>query len=170
MRGRAIIGPAATRREWDGARTCLAELFHWMRANTGAVPGAPDLEAGDDIVRLPERYRRPNAMFVATIDGYVVATMGMRLHEGLSAEIRRIWTRPAARGRGLEGALLEAVTAEAERQGARQLWIDTIPGIASSWDLYRRFGFRPVRALEKPGFSRLGTMRMARPLRRRQTA
>jgi len=62
---------------------------------------------------------------------------------GEEAELLLLATRPAARRRGVAGALLRAVVAEAEARGVAQLHLEVRAG-NDAVRLYRREGFEKV--------------------------
>lgn len=167
---RVEIGQASGR-DWDGARTCIAELFQWFHERTGQELSAVDPEARDEIVMLPMRYRPPHGVLFVGRDGArVVAVAALRFHDDWTAELKRVWTRPAARRQGVSRRLLAAATEEAERLGARRLWLHTSPDLMeTACAMYRRFGFRPVDGRLGRSPSRPGVVRMERRLRHRET-
>ena len=57
------------------------------------------------------------------------------------AEIKRMYVLPALRGRGIGGALLDALEAEARALGVRRLLLETGERQPEALALYRRAGF-----------------------------
>jgi len=133
-------------------RTCsaddgLAALLAAYHLRTEAEKGA----AVADVDALPERYRReiadPQTVFAADVVlmalagaaavGCLVVTAPV---DGRS-EIKRLWTDPAARGRGVASGLLRAALAHAAENGVGVLRLSVWDWRTGAVALYRRFGF-----------------------------
>lgn len=59
-------------------------------------------------------------------------------------EMKRLFVTPEARGMGVGRALVDAIMAEADRIGYREMRLDTLPGMTGAIALYRQAGFRPI--------------------------
>lgn len=57
-------------------------------------------------------------------------------------EIKRMYVRPAARGRGLARRLIEALEGEAAQRGCRRFMLETGPTMQEALALYERLGYR----------------------------
>ncbi|GEC76270.1 GNAT family N-acetyltransferase [Microbacterium maritypicum] len=109
--------------------------------------------APDPVPPLPERYLRevedPAAAYaahrvrVALLGARVVGVVVLSVRDEV-AEVKRLWAEPAARGRGVGSALLDAALDDAAVLGAVQVRL-------SVWDW--RDG--PVRLYESRGFERV---------------
>jgi len=89
---------------------------------------------------------QPNVrFFVARIDGAAAGCGGIALFDGY-AEVKRMYTREAARGRGVGKALLGRLAAEAHAAGKPVLRLETGTLQAAAIGLYEGFGFRPCAA------------------------
>ncbi|KQY60033.1 hypothetical protein ASD11_11080 [Aeromicrobium sp. Root495] len=81
---------------------------------------------------------------VLVVDGGVpVATAALR-RLGDDVEVKRMFVVPEARGRGIAGALLEAVEVQAEAEGARRVLLHTGERQTAALTLYRRRGYLDV--------------------------
>jgi putative acetyltransferase len=83
---------------------------------------------------------------VAYIDAQPVGCGAVRRIEEDVGEIKRMYVRPAVRGRGIGRAVLAALEAEARRLGMRRLLLETGCRQAEALALYRRVGYSPIPA------------------------
>ena len=88
--------------------------------------------------------------WLARLDGAAVGCLGVRLiggsDPGGDAELKRLFTTPAARGHGAARALIAAAEAWARARGARRLVLDTRSELTVACALYPRLGFDAVEA------------------------
>jgi putative acetyltransferase len=89
-----------------------------------------------------EQLFRPNLrFFVARLDGAAVACGGVGFYDGY-AELKRMFSRPAVRGRGVAKALLRRLEAEARAAGFTLLRLETGVYQAEALRFYEGAGFR----------------------------
>ena len=93
----------------------------------------------------PAELRPPGGAYVVGFDGeQAVAGGGVRhLAEGMG-EIKRMFVRPAARSRGVAGALLAELEDTARTLGYDVVRLDTGPKQLHALTLYRRAGYVEV--------------------------
>lgn len=77
-------------------------------------------------------------------DGTPVGCGALRLMDGETGELKRMYVSPAARGKGLGRRLVDALEAEARRLGARRLVLETGTRQLAALALYRATGFHPI--------------------------
>src|SRR5262245_7018552 len=68
-----------------------------------------------------------------------------RLDAG-TAEMKRLYVRPACRALGVVRQLAEAAIAAARVRGCRRIVLDTLPAMREAHALYRSLGFREIPA------------------------
>jgi len=90
-----------------------------------------------------EQLFEPNVrFFVARLDGLAVGCAGVAIFDDY-AEVKRMYTRPVARGRGIAKALLRRIEGEARAAGKFVLRLETGIRQREATGLYERAGFRP---------------------------
>jgi putative acetyltransferase len=90
-----------------------------------------------------EQLFEPNVrFFLARLDGLVVGCGGVAIFDDY-AEIKRMYTRPVARGRGVAKALLRKIEEEARGAGKSVLRLETGTYQQEAIGLYEAMGFQP---------------------------
>ena len=81
-------------------------------------------------------------VWTACFEGLPVGCIAYRTKEAGTGEVKRLFVRPAYRGRGLSKELLLAVERYAREQGCRRLYLDTRISLEPAVSLYRVLGFQ----------------------------
>jgi putative acetyltransferase len=114
-------------------------------AELDAVLGAvyePHHRHGLSIAQVFEPHVR---FFIARIDGAAVGCGAVALFADY-AEVKRLYTRPSARGRGVGKALLARLGTETHGAGKPMLRLETGTEQAAAIALCEKYGFRPCAA------------------------
>jgi putative acetyltransferase len=101
----------------------------------------------DELRGLPGRYAPPaGALLLAREGEQVTGGVGLRpLNEAEGiCEMKRLYVRPAWRGRGHGRTLAEAVVEQARRAGYVVMRLDSLRRLEEALALYRTMGFREV--------------------------
>jgi len=115
-----------------GARVLIGELDAEL-----AGPYSADQRHGLSV----ERIFQPKVMFfVARLDGVEVGCGGVAFDDGL-AELKRMYVRPAARGRGVAAAIVARLEAEAQARGIDRIALATGDAQWAAIRFYERAGF-----------------------------
>ena len=96
-----------------------------------------------ELAGLPGKYAPPQGrLLLAEVDGQTAGCVGLRPLEGAICEMKRLYVRPAFRGKSLGRVLAERVIGEARGIGYTHMRLDTISStMADAVALYRRLGF-----------------------------
>ena len=82
------------------------------------------------------------AFLVAVSDGMPIGCGGLKGHAGgETAEVKRVWVAPSARGLGLARRLMAAIEARARDLGVVRLLLDTNSALPEAVALYRNSGW-----------------------------
>jgi putative acetyltransferase len=111
----------------------IAELDQTLGANY-----EPHQRHGISLAQIFEPHVR---FFVARLDGVAMSCGGVALFDDY-AEVKRMYTRPAARGRGLARAILAQIDTEALASGKVVLRLETGPHQHEAIGLYKSIGFK----------------------------
>ena len=99
----------------------------------------------EELATLPGAYAPPGGVLLLLGEGKTtLGCVALRRLDDEAAEMKRLYLRPEARGRGYGSALAEAVLGEARRLGYRRVRLDTVPGMEAAQAIYRTLGFRTI--------------------------
>ncbi len=96
----------------------------------------------------PDELTPPRGAFlvVRADDGTPIGCGAVKLLDPQTAEIKRMWLSPEARGQGLGRQLLEALESEARALGATHGRLDTNEILDAAMTLYRKTGWEEIPA------------------------
>lgn len=120
----------------------IADLFTEYAAALGVNLGYQNFEA--ELATLPGAYTPPaGALLLATTpSNQPLGCVAIRpMTEPGTCEMKRLHTKPAARGQGVGRALATAAIEAATKAGYRTMRLDTLPAMAAAQSLYRSLGF-----------------------------
>lgn len=102
---------------------------------------------GDPVHAPAQEFDGPGGqMLLASLAGEAVGCAGVRRIDDATAELKRMYVRPQARGRGIAKQLLAACEREARALGYGQLWLETGTMQPEAVTLYLTSGYEPIPA------------------------
>lgn len=114
----------------------LREYVEWI----GLDLAFQEIDA--ELALMPGDYAPPlGALFVAVEGDRHLAMIALRPLDGTVAEMKRLYVRPEARGRGLARRLIARLCEEAKRLNYTELRLDTLPMMGEAQALYEAHGF-----------------------------
>jgi GNAT superfamily N-acetyltransferase len=117
-----------------------AVLVEELLADLEARYRGPDPDAP-----APTDFHPPSGVFlVAWLDGEAVGCGGVRAHSDGTGELKRMYTRPAARRRGIGGALLFELEARARVLGHQRLVLETGTKQPEAIAMYESLGYEVI--------------------------
>jgi ribosomal protein S18 acetylase RimI-like enzyme len=133
------IIPAATPAQVEQART----LFREYAEATGHCECFQGFAT--EVAGLPGQYAPPGGqLLLLEAAGQPAGCVALRGRGDGIGEMKRLYVRPAFRGRKLGRSLAEAILAEARRLGYRAVRLDTLPSMATARALYQSLGFHAI--------------------------
>lgn len=127
----------------------LACIAAYSRFLSSAVP-----EEGPDPIPCPmpdaASFQRPDGAALVAGDGRPLGCVLLRRLDATTAEVKRLWVMPEARGMGLARRLMQAIEDEARALGYRALKLDTHQSLTPAITLYQASGWSPIPAYTGP--------------------
>ncbi|HEY6948537.1 MAG TPA: GNAT family N-acetyltransferase [Gemmatimonadales bacterium] len=129
----ASIRPATGPHEIEVVRALFAEYAAELPVDLAFQGFA------EELATLPGAYAGPRGvLLLAWADDLVAGCVGVRPLAPGACELKRLYVRPAFRGRGLARRLMAAAVAEARSRRYARILLDTLPGMIEAQRLYRR--------------------------------
>lgn len=100
-----------------------------------------------ELLDLPGAYAPPaGRLYVGMVADQAACCVALRQHDATTGEMKRLYVRPAYRGRRLGLLLTRTVIDDAMHIGYQRLVLDTLPTMTEAQAMYARLGFRDTHA------------------------
>jgi len=101
----------------------------------------------EELETLPGKYAPPlGSILVAKENGETVGCVAVRPLAEEICEMKRLYVKPAHRGRRVGRELALAIIEEAKRLGYKAMRLDTVVAMKEASSLYKALGFQPIDA------------------------
>jgi ribosomal protein S18 acetylase RimI-like enzyme len=124
----------------------LLEIRDLFEEYSGSLAINLDFQGFDEeLAALPGEYAPPNGcLLLALWKGQAGGCVALRKFGPGICEMKRLFTKPQFRGRGIGRALCEEVIGRARRLGYERMRLDTLPSMEKAKGLYGSLGFREI--------------------------
>ena len=128
---------------WPDDRAIVETLFREYVASLAEDISFQNVD--EELGTLPGKYARPTGVvLIARDEADPAGAVAYRMVEPGVCEMKRLYVRPAFRGRDLGRELANELIEDARERGYRTMLLDTLASMASARALYRDLGFVPV--------------------------
>lgn len=98
-----------------------------------------------ELAHLEQKYGMPEGrLYLAYWDGAAAGCVGLRKLNETQCELKRLYVRPAFRGKQLGKQMVERILQDAKEIGYAEILLDTLPFLQTAIRLYRELGFSEI--------------------------
>lgn len=130
----------------DIIKALFSEYTDMLTAGDPSIQKYLAVQHYEDELNRPEtKYGMPDGrLYLAYCDDNPAGCIGLRRIDDQSCEVKRLYVRPAFRGKKIGSLLMEKIKADAKEIGYSCILLDTLPFLHNAVHMYRNFGFYEV--------------------------
>ena len=132
---------AHTKEELDTAVILFREYGDWLNADLCFQGFEEELKTLDEMYN-----EQDGGIILCKLDKEWAGCVALRRMDATRAELKRMWLRPAYRGKGLGEKLLQEILLMANSLGYHSIRLDTLSRLEAAIGLYKKYGFYEIKA------------------------
>lgn len=144
----SVIQIAQSPEDIADALALIVEYARWLEVDHSMSLDFQNID--EELARFPGKYTPPDGALIlardAAGDGKALGVICLRRHDTLTCEIKRLYVRPAGRGRRLGKRLIGELLTLARQRGYERALLDTAAFMPEAQALYEAFGFSDIPA------------------------
>ena len=143
----ALIRQAESAEDFQEFAALCQLYLDWCRERYKDIPWLVDEIFGyqaleEELKGLAKKYGPPNGKtFLALLDGKIVGGGAWRRISNNTCEMKRVFVRDKAKGRGLGRRIADALIASARTEGFQLMLLDTVNRMTEAQAMYSSLGF-----------------------------
>lgn len=99
----------------------------------------------EELEHLDIKYGLPSGrLYLALCDRKLAGCIGLRKIDDQNCEMKRLYVRPAFRGKNIGGKLIQQILKDAKEIGYSHMLLDTLPFLKSAIHMYKAYGFYEI--------------------------
>ncbi|MDE6744507.1 MAG: GNAT family N-acetyltransferase [Lachnospiraceae bacterium] len=99
----------------------------------------------EELEHLDIKYGLPDGrLYIAFYHGELAGCIGLRKIDEWNCEMKRLYVRPAFRGKKIGSKLVQQIIKDAKEIGYSYMLLDTLPFLKSAIDMYKTYGFYEI--------------------------
>ena len=125
-------------------RELMREYATWTFTIVPGSNHAPAWEGFDEeLATLPGVYAPPaGRLLLAMQDGQPAGCVGLKGHDAITSELKRLYVRPTFRGQNIGQQLVKMLIEEARQSGYQRIVLDSHSSMKNAHAIYQEVGFR----------------------------
>lgn len=99
----------------------------------------------EELEHLDVKYGMPDGrLYIAFYGGELAGCIGLRKIDERNCEMKRLYVRPAFRGKNIGSKLIQQIITDAKEAGYSHMLLDTLPFLKSAVHMYKAYGFYEI--------------------------